>query len=156
MKFWALLEDKLNHEWLGKREPARVGPITIGHGYVEGPGGLRMLYNDPRYKTGDELVYDYGGRTRKIYGAALLENIIQFLARIIQMNAALRLAATKIPFLRIAHTIHDEIVFVVPDKYVDRAKILIHSEMTRRPSWGPDIPLKADIGSAQTYGGAKA
>jgi DNA polymerase family A len=161
VRFWSLLQDKLNHEWLGKRAPVQIGPIEIGHGYIGGPSGLRMFYNvgeeveDPP-PNNNELWYKYGGRWRKIYGAAALENIIQFLARIIQMNAALRLQAYKLSFLRIVHTVHDELIFVVPDKYVDKAKELIHKEMTQRPSWGPDIPLKADIGHAQTYGGAKA
>lgn len=160
VQFWSLLEDKLNHEWLGKRAPTRLGPIEIGHGYIEGPGALRMFYD---VETGEEpppnqmeLWYRYGGRWRKIYGAAVLENIIQFLARIVQMQAALRLQATKIPFLRVVHTVHDELIFIVPDKYVDKAKIIIHDQMTQRPSWGSDIPLKADIGHAQTYGDAKS
>ena len=157
VRFWSLLENKLNHEWLGKRPPNCIGPIEIGHGYIEGPGGLRMFYNVEEKEPPNtmELWYKYSGRWRKIYGAAALENIIQFLARIVQMNAALRLQATKIPFLRMAHTVHDELIFIVPDKYVDKAMLIIHDQMTQRPSWGPDIPLKADIGSDQTYGGAK-
>ena len=156
--FWRLLEGKLDHEWRGKRAPSTIGPIEIGFGYVEGPGGLRMFYDvDSKENPPNalELWYRYGGRWRKIYGAALLENVIQFLARIVQMQAALRLQATKIPFLRMVHSVHDELIFVVPDKYVDKAMLIIHDQMIKRPSWGPDIPLKADIGNDQTYGGAK-
>ena len=154
--FWRLLDDHLERAWAGRQSPATLGPVTIGHGYVEGPGGLRMLYHlpDDGVQTA-EIWYSYGGRPRKIYGAAFLENIIQFLARIIQMNAALRLQATKIPFLRMAHTVHDELIYVVPDRYVDKAKQIVHSQMIIPPSWGPDIPLKADVGSGQAYGGAK-
>jgi DNA polymerase len=154
--FWRLLDDHLERAWAGRQSPATLGPVTIGHGYVEGPGGLRMLYHlpDEGVQTA-EIWYSYGGRSRKIYGAAFLENIIQFLARVILMNAALRLHATKIPFLRFVHQAHDELVYVVPDKFVDRAKIIVHSQMIIPPSWGPDIPLKADVGSAQAYGSAK-
>ena len=155
VRYWRMLDGKLKREWLGLAEPATIGPITIGHGYIEGPGGLRMLYGDPRQVEGGELWYDYNGRKRKIYGAACLENVSQFLARIVLMNAALRLHATKIPFLRFVHQLHDELLFCVPDKFVDRAKIIVHSQMIIPPSWGPDIPLKADVGSGQAYGGAK-
>lgn len=168
VKFWSLLDDLLDHEWRGTRAPARLGPLEIGHiaaeplgpaGYVQGPGGLRMFYSlpegEPPPNTQDRW-YKYGKRWRKIYGAAMLENLIQFLARIIQTNAALRLASTGVPFLRMAHSVHDELVFVVPDVYVERAKQIILAEMTRRPSWAPDLPIKATIGSAQSYGGAKA
>ena len=155
---WGILNDHLKGAWAGLAPPATIGPITIGHGYVEGPGGLRMLYDNERRDDEPNQMdtwYRYGGRWRKIYGAAFLENIIQFLARIIQMNASLRLAATGVPFLRMAHSVHDELIFIVPDKYVDKAKQIVHMEMTRRPSWGEDIPIKAEVGSGQNYGAAK-
>jgi hypothetical protein len=152
VRYWRMLDSKLKREWLGLAEPATIGPITIGHGYIELPGGLRMLYGDPRQTEGGGLMYDYGGRARKIFGAAALENASQGLARIILMNAGLRLQATKIPFLRMAHQVHDEFLFVVPDKYVDHAKVIIHSQMVMRPSWAPDLPLKADVSSGQSYG----
>ena len=158
--FWKLLDGHLAMAWLGTAPPATIGPITIGQGYVQGPDGLRMYYdNEPRSDVPNHMDtwYRYGGRWKKIYGAAFLENIIQFLARIIQMNVALRLAATGVPFLRIAHTIHDELVFVVPDKYVDKAKAIVLDQMTKRPSWGEDIPIKAEVTKtlAQNYGAAK-
>jgi DNA polymerase len=155
VRFWRLLDGHLHRAWLGLGPPAIIGPITIGHGYIEMPGGLRMLYGDPRQVEGGDLMYDYGGIPRKIYGSACLENVCQGLARVILMNAALRLHATKIPFLRFVHQAHDELIFVVPDKYVDKAKIIVHSQMIIPPSWGSDIPLKADVGSAQAYGDAK-
>jgi DNA polymerase len=152
VRYWRMLDSKLKREWLGLAEPATIGPITIGHGYIELPGGLRMLYGDPRQTEGGDLMYDYGGRARKIFGAAALENASQGLARIILMNAGLRLQATKIPFLRMAHQVHDEFLFVVPDKHVDHAKVIIHSQMVMRPSWASDLPLKADVSSGQSYG----
>jgi DNA polymerase I-like protein with 3'-5' exonuclease and polymerase domains len=54
-----------------------------------------------------------------------------------------------------AHTVHDELIFVVPDKYVDAAMKIVHSQMVVPPSWGLDIPLKADVSSGQNYGDAK-
>ena len=158
--FWGLLDGHLEQAWAGFVPPVTIGPIKIGHGYVEGPGGLCMYYDNERCSdepSQREIWYRYGGRWKKIYGAAFLENIIQFLARIIQMNAALRLAATGVPFLRMAHSVHDELIFIVPDKYVDKAQQIVHMEMTRRPSWGEDIPIKAEVtkGMAQNYGAAK-
>jgi len=46
------------------------------------------------------------------------------------MDAAIRLANTGVPFLRIAHTVHDELIFVVPDEYVDRVKTIVHADLT--------------------------
>lgn len=156
VKVWYLLDRHLQQAWQGLAPPATVGPVTIGHGYVEGPGGLRMLYNvDEDNAHSMEIWYSYNGRKRKIYGASFLENIIQFLARIVMMNAALRLNATGIPFLRMIHTVHDELIFVVPDRYVEKAMLIIHAEMVKPPSWALDLPLKAEVGSDQSYGEAK-
>ena len=153
--FWGLLDGHLQRAWAGLAPPATVGPVTIGHGYVEGPGGLRMLYDVSDNEQSAEIWYSYAGRKRKIYGASFLENLIQFLARILLMNAAMRLNATRIPFLRMIHQVHDELILVVPDRYVEKAKIILHAELVKPPSWAPDLPLKADVGSGQNYGQAK-
>ena len=50
---------------------------------------------------------------------------------------------------------HDELVFIVPKDDVDNAKAIVHREMTRPPSWAPDLPLTADIGIGASYGEAK-
>jgi hypothetical protein len=151
---WELLEQHLRGVWSGLGDDvAPLGPITIGHGYIEGPGALRMLYEtDVERVPGRDIWYSYGGKPRKIYGAACLENIVQFLARIVQMNAALRLAQRG---LCMVHTVHDELVFIVLKKDVDETKRIVHEEMARRPSWAPDLPLKAAVGSGHSYGDAK-
>lgn len=160
--FWEFLNELLRREWMGLAAPRQVGPVEIGHGYVKGPGGATMHYGVP-YGLGegclpypgdqwDDILYEYGGRRKKIYGAAFLENIIQFLARIILFNAAIRMAKQGYSF---AHTTHDELVFVVPQGEVDKVKALLHLELTRPPSWAPDLPLKADIGSGVSYGTSK-
>jgi DNA polymerase I-like protein with 3'-5' exonuclease and polymerase domains len=112
-----------------------------------------MLYEtEVERAPGRDLWYSYGGKPRKIYGAACLENIVQFLARIVQMNAALRLAQRG---LRMVHTVHDELVFIVPKKDVDETKRIVLEEMVRRPSWAPTLPLKAEVGSGLSYGESK-
>jgi len=100
-------------------------------------------------------------RTRHtLYGAKLLENIVQALARIIVMNAALRIRdrgkGRPCPWAyRFVHQAHDELVFIVPDTEINEAVRIIHAEMVRPPSWGKDIPLVADIGKGASYGEAK-
>jgi hypothetical protein len=155
VQMWELLEQHLRFAWAGLSEPGRIGPVTIGHGYVESPGGLRMLYevDDIEKHPGHDLWFTYGGKPRKIYGAAFLENIVQHLARIVVMNAALRL---KTRGYRAAHFVHDEIVLVVPVADVENAKRALMEELTRSPSWASDLPLKAAVGSGVNYGDSKS
>lgn len=148
---WRKLGEILDTAWCGAAGPVRWGPVMIGHGYVEGPGGLRMVY-DVLPKDQDGHRYKYGRGTHKMYGAKFLENIVQFLARIDLMDGALRLWDRG---YRFAHQAHDELVFLVPDADVDNAKKIIHEEMTRSPMWAPDLPLAAEVGVGQSYGDAK-
>jgi DNA polymerase len=152
--------------WLsGSGATAAFGPVRVGYGYVEGPNGLFLRYAEPQMTGVDELgrsvyKYRYGKVWHKMYGAKFLENIVQFLARIIVMNAALRIrdrgfVAANPADYRFVLQAHDELVFIVHDDEVDRAKRIIHTEMIRPPSWGRDIPLVADVGVGNSYGEAK-
>jgi len=116
----------------------RLAPIVIEYGKVILPNGLCLHYAVPN---------------TELYGAKLLENIIQALARIVVMQAAVRLADRGYRFVLQAH---DELVFIVPDVELERAQALILEEMTATPDWAPGLPVAAEIGYAQNYGESKA
>lgn len=156
---WAALGQIIEVNWAGAGSQ-KFGPCTISPGCIEGPGGLQMRYANPRwenrllsdgtYKEG--WWYDYGRFSHKIYGSAMLENIIQFIARIILMNIALRLRDHG---YRFACQSHDELGFIVPLEKLDEAKALIYKEFTTPPTWAADLPLDAEVGSGPSYGSAK-
>jgi DNA polymerase len=148
---WYKLDRILATAWCGLSGPVKFGPVVISEGCVEGPGGLKMRYQVTNTDKND-LRYVYGKRSYHMYGAKFLENIVQFLARIILMNAALRLWDRGYKFKLQAH---DELVFIVPDADAPEAMRVINEEMSRRPSWARDLPLKAEVGYGQTYGDAK-
>lgn len=163
---WRKLNALLHDVW-SKPGPWSInfGPTTIKYGEVMLPSGLSLKYADPtRYEnmsTGNiEFRYRYGKMWHRLYGAKLLENISQSLARVIVMNAALRIRDrgrfTEAPHaFRFVLQAHDELVFIVPNNLLDMAKQIIHAEMVRPPSWGKDIPLVADLGTGKSYGEAK-
>lgn len=147
---WKTLDGLLQASWL-MGAPGNFGPLTFSHGQVMGPNGLAMRYLPARTADG-ELGYRHGKKVAKMYGAKMMENLIQFLARIIIMNVALRLEGRG---LRFALQAHDELVFIVRDEDVITAKAIIHQEMTRAPSWARDLPLEASVGVGKSYGAAK-
>ena len=147
---WQTLDFILNTAWSGVGGPAKIGPVTISRGCVFLPNGMYLRYVP--LLGGTDKKYRYGREVKKIYGAAFLENIIQALARIVVMNAAIRLANLGLPFKLQSH---DELAFIVPDDQVDKAKEIIHTEMVRQPSWAPGLPLKASVGFGQSYAEAK-
>lgn len=150
---WHRLDYLLKSAWLGKTGPMGFGPgnvVVVSHGEIKLPSGLSLNYGDPREDAEtQELWYTFNQKPRKIYGASSLENIVQALARIVVMNSALRLNDRGYRFRLQAH---DELVFIVKKADLDNAKKIIHTEMTRSPSWAPDLPLTADVKSGVNYG----
>jgi hypothetical protein len=157
---WHNLDSYLASAWMGKGAPRKFGPCVISKGAVLLPNGLSLNYADPGTMPSDrkkpfrglEKCYRYGKRVHKIYGAKLLENIIQALARIIVMNAALRIADRGHKFVLQGH---DELVYIVRKDELDKAKEIIHTEMVRSPSWAPTLPLTAEIKVGPSYGDLK-
>ena len=94
---WYRLDTVLGSYWYGTDGIYKgIHPISIGQGYVRGPSGLTMRYVVPEpeadnlYDTDEDkekraaarrrnMFYHYAKRKHKIYGAAFLENIVQFL-----------------------------------------------------------------------------
>ena len=169
---WQRLQAMLQSAWLTPYGSAQFGPVTISYGNVLLPSGLSLRYADPKqglvertmpdgskYVT-TEFRYRYGKIWHKLYGAKLLENIVQALARIVVMNAALRIRdrGKHEPYPKDYFFVlqaHDELVFIVHKSEVDTAKKIILEEMRRPPSWGKTIPLDADINDGANYGESK-
>lgn len=132
-----------------------VGPCHFYAGRISLPSGLDLKYHDLQ-NTGDGWVYKYAEKPRRLYGGALLENIIQALARIIITDAIIRIRRRVSALgIRLALQVHDELVYIVPDHLVDIVKAILTEEMNRRPTWAPDLPLQSETGVGQNYGDAK-
>jgi DNA polymerase len=151
---WRHLQDTaVETVWSQPRStPMRWGPggvVEIGYGYVGLPNGLRLLYHNIE-KGEDGWSYTWGSAERhKMYGGAMLENIVQALSRIQVMETAVRLGRRGMPF---ATQEHDALAWVVAQEHADFALSLAREEMERRPKWGPDIPLSVEIGRGPSYG----
>jgi len=163
---WNILNGHIGAFWLTPSGgQVKFGPCIIKYGEVVLPSGLSLLYADPGQRfdpetNRTEYRYRYGKTWHRLYGAKLLENIVQALARIVVMNAALRIRARGLSTAnpedyRFRLQAHDELVFIVKKTGVDLAKKIILEEMKRPPTWGPDIPLDAELGEGSSYGAAK-
>jgi hypothetical protein len=162
---WQVLNQIIQTAWLSGSQTMKFGPVEISYGNVLLPSGLSLRYADPKtvfnQETGrSEYVYRYGKFWHRLYGAKLLENIVQALARIVVMNAALRIRdrgrmSAHPASYRFRLQAHDELVFIVKKFELDNAKRVILEEMTRRPSWAPDAPIDAELGEGASYGEAK-
>jgi hypothetical protein len=131
--------------------PEKIHPVSFEQQEIVLPSQLRLFYCNLRRES-DQWVFEYGGRTKRLYGGALLENIIQALARIHVMDAALRLRRRG---LQLALQAHDELVYVVPDNDVGPTKQILLEEMRRCPTWATNLPLDAEVKCGPNYGDLK-
>ena len=158
-----MIEFKWN--WLGQEalhqmayrdnEKIEDGPVTFRRYEVTGPSNLKMHYPLLQKRDG-EWTYDDAGKSNKLYGAKLTENLVQHMARVFIMQVALRMERHVRPLSgRLVLQSHDELVYCVPDPAVELLKGLLHKEMTTPPPWAPGLPLATDVKSGPNYGACK-
>ena len=132
-------------------------PVMFEHEKVKLPSGLYLHYHKLNNRNG-QWWFEYGGKPKYIYGGKMLENIVQSLARICVMDAAVRIRRRFTALgmdVRLNLQVHDELVYVVADSLAETAESIVMEEMRRRPEWGQDIPLDAESGLGPSYGDAK-
>lgn len=111
--------------------------------------GMFLNYNDMRY-DGQTRSFTYlgaNGLRKKIYGALLIENIVQHLARNLIARQTLEVKK-KMPVLLI---VHDEVVTMFPTPMAEYAIDYMYKCFIVPPAWCPGIPLSAEGGYAHNY-----
>lgn len=136
------------------------GPVTFQKEQIALPNGMFLYYKNIRRVTGGkfgtEVIFEYGGKTKRCYGGLLLENVVQALARIVTMECVTRIKAHLAKLgIELALQVHDELVFVVKDEHVEVTRFVLTHELRKRPAWLPNIPLDCETGVGQNYGDAK-
>jgi DNA polymerase len=155
---WGWLNDMLPFIADGTAAGETFGPCTFEKQAILLPSGLRLHYHELRYERDDsgkgEWRFTFAGKRKKIYGGKVLENVVQALDRVCVMDAAVRVRQ-RCKDIRLAHQVHDEIIYVPHGSAVAEARKIVEEEMARRPDWGPDLPLAAESGVGPNYGAAK-
>lgn len=111
------------------------------------PNGLYIRYPNLRLNDGK---YSYTSRRGvvSIWGGAMVENIVQALARIIVGQQMLSINVRYRPVL----TVHDAAVMVVPKDEKDEALAFITKVMSTPPDWCPDLPVSCEAKWGESYG----
>lgn len=128
------------------------GPIQVLLGRIRLPNGMFLTYPELTPINSGNHRYKFGREWRDLYGGKLTENIVQALARIVMTTAELRLAKSG---LKAALSVHDELIFVVPESQATAVKEALHEALTAQVSWMPNLPLNCEIGIGHNYADAK-
>jgi DNA polymerase I-like protein with 3'-5' exonuclease and polymerase domains len=132
----------------------RWGPMNINSKKIYGPGGT-MLHYDTLARHVDEETGEalWRYRTRygwtKLYSGKLVENVVQWLARIVLSQAMLRLQRRGYKMVTCSH---DEVVIVVAnDGKQEYHRQQVEHEMSRTPDWLPGLPLACETVLGERY-----
>jgi DNA polymerase len=114
-------------------------------------------------RTREGILYDSRRGPVSLYGGKMVENVIQALARIIVFNQMAKMDQWLRPFdnrpgdwrFKVVHTVHDEIVCVVPQSWSKDTEAKMEEVMTQAPSWADGLPIACEVKSGYSYGDAK-
>lgn len=135
----------------GTSNPIQWGPLLVDSNVIR-CAGIPIWYPELHYHRDEEGEGYWRYKTRngwaKLYGAKLVENVVQFMSRVDMSQSLLRiLARTNI---RPAQLEHDASVWVVPEGLVTPFVQVVEQEMTRAPTWLPGIPLACEVSIGET------
>ena len=134
-------------------QEVRFGPITTGKDCINLPNGMKLIYHKlSKDKSTGNYTYMYAGKLEYIYGAKLVENVVQALARIIITRAELTLAEYG---MYACLSVHDELVFVIEHGLVDKSKRAIEIVMNKAPPWLKELPVACEVLSGSNYAECK-
>jgi DNA polymerase len=121
--------------------------VVIDSKGIRLPNGLYIRYPNLRSEN-DKLVYDSRKGTVSIWGGAMVENVVQALARIVVGEQMLNMRDTYRPVL----TVHDAAVIVAPKPDKDQALAFITQVMSTAPNWATGLPIACEAKCGESYG----
>lgn len=153
VQMWRRLNTVLS--WLANPTTSQFpfGPnevLSISYGAITMPGGAQLTYPLTR-SNDDDTGWEYGSfvNPKRIYGAHLLENIIQALAR--QVIAQQMLILDAHPLITVVSMTHDEILTIFHESDRDECERYIEQVMSTTPDWAPGLPLAVQAKTERYY-----
>jgi len=120
------------------------------------PSGRMIRYPELRQAVHEgRAVWKYGRGRKEAFltGGKCDENIVQALAR--DVIADIEIAAFKKTKRRAKLSVHDELVYVVPEADAEDHLAIVQDLMRTPPTWWPELVTWSEGDIADTYGAAK-
>lgn len=140
-QLWRDADRMLRLMMYDQREKARG--LVVEHQKIQLPSGRWLHYPDLRLTSEG---FEYGAK-QKLYGAKLVENIVQAIARDIVADQMLVVARRY----RVVTMTHDEVVFVAPEDEAEGAFAFAQAVMRAAPKYAAGLPLSSSGGWAKEY-----
>lgn len=149
---WDACDSALGHlmTWPKTTKPYAIGlhkVVTVDENGIRLPNGLYIRYSKLKQTEG-RFHYTSRKGVTSIWGGAMVENIVQALARIIVAEQMLRLRDRYRPVL----TVHDAAVVVVPKNEIDQGLAFVKDVMSTPPDWAVGLPVACEAKYGESYG----
>jgi len=151
-ELWRECDSALQHlsSWPHKLQSYAIGRHGVAQATASGirlPNELFIRYPDLRLSD-KKYIYKSRRGVTSIWGGAMVENIVQALARIIVGEQMLKIRERYRPVL----TVHDAAVIVSPKEELDQAVAFITQVMSTPPSWAEGLPVACEAKYGESYG----
>jgi len=155
---WSQLQSLIQYMMPDARHEIEFRGLVIQPGgKVLMPNGLTMQYPDLQLEIGEYGTAEFTYRayhpryrkavTKKLYGGAWLENIIQSRCRTITTGHALEMSR----FYKVVLLVHDEVIMCVPNHQAEQCLRDATEIMSIPPDWNPKIPLASEGKITERY-----
>jgi DNA polymerase len=124
---------------------------TDKHFEMELPSGRTVHYFDVGYEPSNRnysACTENGGTREGIYGAKLVENLVQATAREVFADILLRLRDAGI---EVVFHVHDEVICHAPAERAEEVRQEIERIMKTPPAWMSGLPLAVESSIASRY-----
>jgi DNA polymerase len=146
-ELWKLTQEHM-HLLCGPQE-TKVGKLTFSNDCIVLPTGRKLRYQGLHYDDSEQSWRLINGK--RVYGALIVENIVQAISRDILCE---QLLAIHAHYPVIMHT-HDELIACVPETEAETALAFLINIMTTPPTWASTLPLDAEAHYGKRYGDCK-
>ena len=112
-----------------------------------------MIRYPALHQEGNEWWYGKGRNRARIYAGKITENIVQHLARNVMADNMLELK--KRTGMWPAHSVHDELIYLVDEALAEPFLGMVQMVMRTPPVWWPELVTWSEGDIADSYGAAK-
>lgn len=150
---WHECDLALNHliSWPSNAKEYPLGQhkcLWITEQGIRLPNGLHIRYPKLR-KENDRFIYTSRKGVVSIWGGAMVENVVQALARIIVGEQMLEIRKQG---YRPVLTVHDAAVIVAHKNDMEQAVATITTVMSTPPAWATGLPVACEAKYGESYG----
>lgn len=149
---WHECDKALNHlaSWPEDGNPYYLGEhkcVVVDKQGIRLPNGLYIRYPGLRLED-HRYVYNSRKGTVSLWGGAVVENVVQALARIIIGQQMIHINN----YYRVVLTVHDAAVCIISTRKINEAVETITRIMSTPPEWATGLPVTCEVKFAENYG----